>query len=274
MRESLIQAAALALLPLLAACSGVPRGTGAVVFGPSITELVFEGGAGDEIRGADRFSNWPPEARSLPRVGGYLDPSAEAVAAISPAMIISVGHSASIEQIASASGASYHPLSFDRLEDVRASCDSLEHLVGARLEPFLSRLDSTTDSIRTSWAGPPPSAAVAVWHQPGDGSVTLAGRDTWLGDLCLESGIEIMAPGAAYPVVSVEGVLAIDPDYLILLNPGDPGDPEASEASELVFWQAYGLGPDRVRCAFGDHLTIPGSRLHLTAIELARLCTP
>jgi len=273
MRERLRTAAVLAL-PLLAACSGGARRTGAVVFGPSITELAFEGGAGDEIRGVDRFSTWPRAACTLPQVGGYLDPSAEAVAAISPAMIISVGHSASIEQIADASGASYHPLSFDRLEDVRSSCDSLERLVGARLEPFLSRLDATTDSIRTSREGPPPSASVAVWHQPGDGSVTLAGRETWLGDLCTEAGIEVLAPDGAYPVVSVEGVLALDPDYLILLNPGDPADPEASEASELAFWEGYGLGPGRVRCAFGEHLTIPGARLHLTAIELARLCTP
>ena len=40
-----------------------------VSLAPNLTELVFTVGAGERLVGADTFSNYPPEARSIARVG-------------------------------------------------------------------------------------------------------------------------------------------------------------------------------------------------------------
>ena len=54
---------------------------------PNLTEIVFAVGAGDTLVGVSEYSDFPPEARSLPRVGG-LEVSAETVASLHPDLVI------------------------------------------------------------------------------------------------------------------------------------------------------------------------------------------
>ncbi|MFA6034835.1 MAG: helical backbone metal receptor, partial [Myxococcota bacterium] len=51
---------------------------------PSITEILFEVGSGGAVAGATRYDDWPPEARKIKRVGGYLDADIEAIIAMKP----------------------------------------------------------------------------------------------------------------------------------------------------------------------------------------------
>lgn len=55
---------------------------------PHITELLYAVGAGDAIVGAVDYSDYPPPASRLPRVGGYNGFDIEAIAALHPDLII------------------------------------------------------------------------------------------------------------------------------------------------------------------------------------------
>jgi len=55
---------------------------------PSLTETVCELGQCPRLVGVDRYSNWPASVASLPRVGGGLDPSIEAVVALKPDLVL------------------------------------------------------------------------------------------------------------------------------------------------------------------------------------------
>jgi iron complex transport system substrate-binding protein len=55
---------------------------------PSLTETVCELGQCPRLVGVDRYSNWPASMASLPRVGGGLDPSIEAVVALKPDLVL------------------------------------------------------------------------------------------------------------------------------------------------------------------------------------------
>ncbi len=267
----MISAAAIA-----ASCDrgGSPEPGGIVVYGPSIVELMYEGGIGGRISGVDRYTEWPPEAADLPRTGGYLDPSPEALALLDPRLVLSVGRNPDTEAVCRILGCAYRTLSFDRLEDVMAAADYLETELGADLSAFRSRLRGVIDSTRTGWGGPGPSLVIVVWHEPGDGTMTVAGRETWLSDLCSEMGMSLLAPATGtYPMVSVEGVLSLAPDYIVHACPGMSGDSASLEASERAFWTDAGFDPARVRLAFDDFMLIPGSRLDRIAERLAALCT-
>ncbi len=39
---------------------------------PSVTEIVFDLGAGDRLKGVTMYSNEPPAAAKLPKVGSYV----------------------------------------------------------------------------------------------------------------------------------------------------------------------------------------------------------
>ena len=59
-----------------------------VSLAPSITELLFAVGAGKQLVGVVSFSDYPPEAKQLPIIGGYQSPDYERLVASRPDLII------------------------------------------------------------------------------------------------------------------------------------------------------------------------------------------
>src|SRR5690606_14622563 len=52
------------------------------------TEAMYAMGAGSQIVGRSRYCDHPREALSLPPVGGYVDPSFEAILALTPDLVV------------------------------------------------------------------------------------------------------------------------------------------------------------------------------------------
>lgn len=59
-----------------------------VALSPGATELVFAAGGGEQLVGAVSFSDYPPAAQKLPRVGSYDRIDLEAVLALEPDLIV------------------------------------------------------------------------------------------------------------------------------------------------------------------------------------------
>src|SRR5262249_52973499 len=83
-------------LAVVAGCAATPRAVPAgparrvISLAPSVTEIVYALGAGDRLIGVCGQCDHPAAARALPRVGGYLAPSVEAVLAAQPDLVIAV----------------------------------------------------------------------------------------------------------------------------------------------------------------------------------------
>jgi iron complex transport system substrate-binding protein len=220
----------------------------------------------DRVVAVDDYTLWPPEAGDLPRIGGYLDPSPEAVASLSATSIHSVGNSPRLEELADNLGIPYHHYSFDTLDDVMASCESLEALYPeASFDPFRERLDRVFRQNRVEDGG---TASLVVFHSD-DGRFTLAGAGTFFEDLLRGLGCSLAAPSAGtYPDVSVEGILRLDPDALIFLAP-DETDTLGLLEAQKDFWEARGFPRERVFVLGGDFMLIPGARLPKIAERLS-----
>ncbi len=55
---------------------------------PGITELVFAAGGGDKLIGAVSYSDYPPEAKNIPRIGSYDSLDIEQILALQPDLVI------------------------------------------------------------------------------------------------------------------------------------------------------------------------------------------
>src|SRR5271169_6151182 len=55
---------------------------------PSITEMLYALGLGDRVVGVTRFCRYPPEAQKKPKIGDYINPNMEAIAALRPDLVI------------------------------------------------------------------------------------------------------------------------------------------------------------------------------------------
>ncbi len=63
---------------------------------PLGTELVYALGCGDRLVGADLFSDYPPEVETVVKVGSFFDTNFEAIASLTPDLIITLGKSQKI----------------------------------------------------------------------------------------------------------------------------------------------------------------------------------
>ncbi|MBA4263323.1 MAG: ABC transporter substrate-binding protein, partial [Comamonadaceae bacterium] len=55
---------------------------------PSLAETVCELGHCQRLVGVDRYTNWPESLKTLPRVGGGLDPNIEQIVALRPDVVL------------------------------------------------------------------------------------------------------------------------------------------------------------------------------------------
>ena len=59
-----------------------------VSLAPAITESLFAMGLGDKVVGVTNYCNYPAEAKTKPKIGGFSTPSAELVVTAKPDLVL------------------------------------------------------------------------------------------------------------------------------------------------------------------------------------------
>ena len=239
--------------------------TSVILFGPSLTEIFYLSGAFWRVAAVDRYSTWPSQASELPVAGDFLSPSLELITSLGATSIHVVGTNQSLLDIAERLGIPYYQYSFDSLDDVFESCSRVEHLYPeADLTAFSGEIEQTMDSLSLLFSADSPEVMIVVYLK-GDGAITLAGKDTFYFDILNGCGCTLAAPETgSYPSVSVEGILSIAPDRVIILDPYEAGE------TLLRSWRSNGLDDSNVAILSGDHVLIPGARLRELIVGIAQ----
>ncbi len=202
-----------------------------VVLAPSLTDVVLAMGLGDRLAGVTRLDDAPEVAR-LPRVGGFLDPSPEAVLALSPDLVLWVtdgGALAPVRRIAALSRASSRPFPIlaipivdvaDVIATPRIVGDALlDRAAGERLSRALA---ADVEAVRRRAAGlSRPRALFVVGHEP----LVVAGPGSFPDELLRICGAANVVRGErAWPVYPVEKAVADDPDVVVDAAPQEPAE--------------------------------------------------
>lgn len=245
--------------PPRAPVRAVPRRV--VALAPNLTEIVFALGAGGSLVGACEYSDYPPEARKIPRVGG-LEISAEKVASLRPDLVLATreGNARGPVSALAAAGLEVVVLptgSLDAvLESVRLAGEALGRPDAAAR--VVRSLERRREAVRARVRGRPrPRAFLLVWPEPPQA----AGGGTFLHDVLTEAGAEnLLASRPGWPVVSVEYLTTAPVDVVVL---------PASSETRPVFERARSSGAlsrgasRRARVVWMDEaaLTRPGPRV-------------
>jgi iron complex transport system substrate-binding protein len=188
-----------------------------VTLAPSLTDTVLALGAGDVLVGVSRFDE-RPEVRQLPRVGGFVDPSVEAVAALHPDLVLvqpSPGNRAPVEALA-ALGIPIVALRLASVDDVLAGLRASGIVLGhaAQGEALAQGLERTRAQVRAAAHG---LSAVRVLFVYGFQPLVVAGSGSFADELLADAGGANVAAdaGRPYPVWSVERALGSKPDVVV-----------------------------------------------------------
>lgn len=188
-----------------------------VTLAPSLTETVVALGAGDRLVGVSRFDELP-QVKALPRVGGFMDPSVEAVLALHPQLVLvqpSPGNRQPVMKLAQL-GVSVLSLPMTSVADTLAAIREVGRALGVPLrgEALAQRIEKTRAEIRAR-AQPLPHPRVLFVY--GFEPLVVAGPGSFAAELLADAGATNAAGAAttAYPVYSAERALKDRPDVVI-----------------------------------------------------------
>lgn len=253
-----------------------------VAMAPSLTETLLALGLEDRVVGVTRYC---PGVDGAVAVGGYFDPSYEAIISLEPDLVIVMQSHEELHM-------RLEDLGIDTLRvdqhDVDGILTSIRD-IAARCGIERRGLD-LADRIRSSLAGVAaavdaldrPRVLVVVGREPGSGRVgTLwaAAADTFYDDVIrLAGGVNaISTTSIRYPELSREGLMAVDAD-VILDVVADGGARRVSVEDAAADWLELGdlraVQNGRVHVLMDDFVVIPGPRIVSTISAFAEHLHP
>jgi iron complex transport system substrate-binding protein len=232
-----------------------------VSLAPHATELLFAIGAGDSIVGTTEHADFPPEARSIPRVARAHGVDVERIAALRPDLVVVWGSGFPPGVIASVRrlGVPVFVSEPRTLADVAFSLQRLGMLTAHDGNSAAEAFNAKIAALRTRYAHRHTVRVFyQVWANP---LMTLSGRHVISEAIGLCGGQNVFAGLAPIaPQVSVEAVVAADPQVIITAEPGaQPGD-------ALGMWRRF---PTLSATRHGQFYTLDADRMNRHGPRLA-----
>lgn len=205
---------------------------------PALTEVLFALGLGDRVVGVTEFCNTPVEARAKPKIGGYANPSAEAILALRPQLVL-VSPAAGNRDAALAvkrSGARLEVVPAERLEDTFAAIEIVARICGVkdRGEALGASIRSRLDrAVRRAAGRPRVRSMICLQTEP----LIVAGPGTLPSELLRLAGGDNVVTEGHYPQIGLETVVRLAPEVIVqaLMDTPDPGRRETA----LRFWSRW-----------------------------------
>ena len=225
---------------------------------PSLTETVCELGQCQRLVGVDRYSNYPASVRTLPQVGGGLDPNIEAIVALRPDVVL-------LATSARAAG---------RLQSLGIKVVALEPKSHADLRRVLEQVGRVLDvpDAQRVWRGIDAAVAAAAQSLPARVKNTrvyfevnsgpyAASEASFIGETLARLGVKNIVPASlgVFPKLNPEYVVRADPDVIMV------GDSHAGAMAQRPGWAGIRAIRERRVCVFSpeqsDMLVRPGPRM-------------
>ena len=194
-----------------------------VSLAPHVTELLYAAGGGDRIVGTVSYSDYPPQAREIPRVGDNKALDLERIAALKPDLIVVWRHGNAQKQTDRLRALGL-PLFFSeprKLESIPENREKLGKLMDTGPVATRAAADfrQQVETLRKTYANRPPvTVFYQVWQQP---LMTLNGQHMVSDMLALCGGRNLFGnEPPLVPTVSVEAVVAGNPEAMMTAGLG------------------------------------------------------
>lgn len=240
---------------------------------PSITELLYALGLGDRIVGVDRFSRYPPEALRKPKIGDYANPNLETIASLRPDLVIIPVNPAKLAERLAVLRLKVLEIDQESIAKLYESFRIIGQATGATAQAakLASTVQGQLEVIRARAAPLKRTRMMfVVGRTPNrlDGLIVV-GQASYLNEIITLAGGENVFRDAvaSYPGVSLEEVLARNPD--VILDMGDMADTvgvtDQHKREVTSLWERLAsvnaVKQHRVHAVASDIYVVPGPRV-------------
>jgi iron complex transport system substrate-binding protein len=255
-----------------------------VSLAPSITEILFALGLEDSVVGVTRYCDFPPVARTKTNVGGYYDPNYESIVTLYADLVIMLEEHEEPRQYLSELGLNTLVVNHKSISGILNSITVIGKTCGVdkKAEAIVRDLQLRMEWIRQKTEGlPRPRVMISVEKNMGSGNlkdVCISGREEFYNEMItLAGGVNAYAGDVAFPAVSREGIVQMNPEVIIDIIP-DIDEKDWGNATISKEWddlsQVDAVSKDRVYVFGEDYVVIPGPRFILILEKMARLIHP
>ena len=234
---------------------------------PSNTEMLFALGLDKEIVGVTAFCNYPEAAKHKQKIGGYSNPSIEAILSLDPDLIVATpdGYSRDRIEKLDSTGIPVFVVNPTTLDGVMETMLTLGKITGRYdvAKQVVKKLRNRIKAVEKRVEKVPLEKRPKVFYEIGHDPLITAGPGTFVDDLITRAGGINIAhnAGTGWPRYSVEAVITLEPDIIITgshVSSGKPGE------SRTRLWQKYRTVPavknGRIYSVDSDITLRPGPR--------------
>jgi iron complex transport system substrate-binding protein len=237
---------------------------------PSLTESVCAMDQCQRLVGVDRYSNYPASVRSLPVLGGGLDPNIEGIVALRPDVVLLATSSRASQRLESL-GIKVVALEPKSHADVRRVLGKIGVLLDIPEAQGADRLWRIIDaSISAAAQSLSPRAKRArVYFEVNRGPYA-AGESSFIGETLTRLGVKNVVPASLgpFPRLNPEFVVRANPDVIMV------GNRSMQAMASYPGWGSIKAVKEQRICAFGveesDVVVRPGPRMAEAARLMAR----
>ncbi len=237
---------------------------------PSLAETVCELGQCARLVGVDGYSDYPASLKTLPQVGGGLDPNIEAIVALRPDVVLMATSSRAGDRLRSL-GLKVVSLEPKTHADVQRVMLKIGEVLGV---PDAAKIWRAIDAGVSAAAQsiPPNIKATRVYFEVNQGPYA-AGESSFIGETLTRLGVKNIVPAklGPFPKLNPEFIVRANPDLIMV------GQRNATGMLQRPGWQSIRAVRENRVCVFSptqaDALVRPGPRIAEGARLMAQCLT-
>ncbi len=226
-----------------------------IALAPNLTEIVYSIGQGGKLVGATKYSNYPKEAKELPRVGTYIQLDLEKIVALRPDLCLANkdgNPKHAIERLVKM-GIPVYVANPQNLAGILTTVTSIGKLLNAEaetatvVEKAKQRILAIEQLVATV-ENPP-----AVFFQIDADPIVSVGSGTFIDELITRAGGKNIAAGSMpYPRYNWEALLKQQPTIVIITSMSGGQTPEELISAWRKFPQIAAVRQNRLHVVDAD----------------------
>ncbi|MDB5815697.1 MAG: Cobalamin-binding protein [Rhodocyclales bacterium] len=255
---------------------------------PSLTEMLYAAGGGDKMVGAVEYSDFPPAALKVQRIGSNQKLDLERIATLKPDLVLVWYHGNALREVErlGALGIPMFYLEPHTIGDIPGALERIGQLVGSEkvAQDAAQGFRARHAALRAQYSGRP---SIKVFYQiTAQPLLTINDKQIISDVIRLCGGVNVFGnEPMLVPQLSTESVVSRDPDVIMAAHVGSGQDrarrdPEAANVkSWSVFTSMKAVRTGQIWLVPGDEISRHGPRILdaaqavCTALDSARAAT-
>ncbi len=193
-----------------------------ITLSPSINEIVFALGSGKDIVANTKYSDYPLESKSIPKVGGYSNVSLEKILIAKPSIILAQDYDQKLISNIKKLNLNVKTFKTNNLESIKTTITSIGKLLNKeeKANELVKDIDNSLNSIKDIVS----NKKILVVISPREDLnkiIYVAGNNLYFNDIIEASGNKnaYVSSSLSQPIVNVEKIIKMNPDIIIMLAP-------------------------------------------------------